>query len=316
MKMTSILSVCVFLCAVTTTLAATWDLSAVKITLPARPNRVQRLAAQELVYHLTRITGAAPSGAACECVFAPPPGAAPVQNFEAFCRIEGTKAWFWGDDDSQPKVGGGTLFAVYAFLNKRLGVDWVYPGDDGVVFRRRKTVEMPDSWNDRYCPPLTQTGIRNYFGTPKVIEKEDQVPPAMRLSEVEAKKRLADVARWYQRRRLQSRERIPYGHAFLNWQDRFLKTHPEYAKHFEAMPFNSGYFMCVKPIGVEAEKVRRHLIDKYSVGTIVLSGLIRLAFSTVPTARLGKLFASVDAAIADLVGETTKTKTSKRRKAK
>ena len=228
MKMTPILSVCVFLCAVTTTLAATWDLSAVKITLPARPNRVQRLAAQELVDHLTRITGAAPSGAACECVFAPPPGAAPVQNFEAFCRIEGTKAWFWGDDDSQPKVGGGTLFAVYAFLNKRLGVDWVYPGDDGVVFRRRKTVEMPDSWNDRYCPPLTQTGIRNYFGTPKVIEKEDQVPPAMRLSEVEAKKRLADVARWYQRRRLQSRERIPYGHAFLNWQDRFLKTHPEY----------------------------------------------------------------------------------------
>ncbi len=95
-----------------------------------------------------------------------------------------------------------------------------------------------------------------------------------------------------------------------------LKTHPEYAKHFEVMPFNSGYFMCVKPIGVEAEKVRRHLIEKYSVGTIVLSGLIRLAFSTVPTARLGKLFASVDAAIADLVGETTKTKTSKRRKAK
>ena len=95
-----------------------------------------------------------------------------------------------------------------------------------------------------------------------------------------------------------------------------LKTHPEYARHFEVMPFNSGYFMCVKPIGVEAEKVRRHLIEKYSVGTIVLSGLIRLAFSTVPTARLGKLFASVDAAIADLVGETTKTKTSKRRKAK
>ena len=92
-----------------------------------------------------------------------------------------------------------------------------------------------------------------------------------------------------------------------------LKTHPEYARHFEVMPFNSGYFMCVKPVGVDAEKVRRHLIEKYSVGTIVLSGLIRLAFSTVPTAKLDKLFASVDAAIADLVGENTKTKTSKRR---
>ena len=95
-----------------------------------------------------------------------------------------------------------------------------------------------------------------------------------------------------------------------------LKTHPEYARHFEVMPFNSGYFMCVKPVGVDAEKVRRHLIEKYSVGTIVLSGLIRLAFSTVPTAKLDKLFASVDAAIADLVGENTKTRTSKGSKAK
>ena len=81
---------------------------------------------------------------------------------------------------------------------------------------------------------------------------------------------------------------------------RILKTHPEYAKHFEPMPFNSGYFMCVKPIGVDAEKVRRQLIEKYSTGTIVLSGLIRLAFSTIPKAKLATLFANVDAAIADL----------------
>ena len=79
-----------------------------------------------------------------------------------------------------------------------------------------------------------------------------------------------------------------------------LKKHPEYAESFEAMPFNSGYFMCVKPIGVEAEKVRRHLIAKYSTGTIMLSGLIRLAFSTIPKAKLAKLFANVDAAVRDL----------------
>jgi len=88
-----------------------------------------------------------------------------------------------------------------------------------------------------------------------------------------------------------------------------LKSHPEYARHFEAMPFNSGYFMCVKPIGADAEEVRRHLIEKYSVGTIVLSGLIRIAFSTVPTARLSKLFAAVDAAIADVAGKSGKTQT-------
>ncbi len=94
-----------------------------------------------------------------------------------------------------------------------------------------------------------------------------------------------------------------------------LKTHPEYAKAFETMPFNSGYFMCVKPIGVDAEKVRRHLIEKYSVGTIVLSGLIRLAFSTVPTAKLPRLFADVAAAIADLqqISRSPSTSTKNRK---
>ena len=81
---------------------------------------------------------------------------------------------------------------------------------------------------------------------------------------------------------------------------KILKEHPEYAENFEAMPFNSGYFMCVKPLGVDAEKVRKHLIAKYSTGTIMLSGLIRLAFSTIPKAKLAKLFADVNAAICDL----------------
>ena len=79
-----------------------------------------------------------------------------------------------------------------------------------------------------------------------------------------------------------------------------LKTHPEYAESFEPMPFNSGYFMCVKPKGVEAEAVRRWLIEKHSTGTIVLSGLIRLAFSTVSAKTLPKLFANVDSAVREL----------------
>ncbi len=81
---------------------------------------------------------------------------------------------------------------------------------------------------------------------------------------------------------------------------RILEGHKDYAKAFEVMPFNSGYFMCVKPIGVEAEAVRKHLITKYSTGTIVLSGLIRLAFSTIPKGKLASLFANVANAIWDL----------------
>ena len=86
---------------------------------------------------------------------------------------------------------------------------------------------------------------------------------------------------------------------------RILARHPEYAETFDVMPFNSGYFMCVKPRGVDAEAVRKHLIAAYSTGTIVLSGLIRIAFSTVPCAKLPALFAHIHAAVHDLTSASS-----------
>lgn len=79
-----------------------------------------------------------------------------------------------------------------------------------------------------------------------------------------------------------------------------LAAHPEYAEAFTPMPFNSGYFMCVKPIGIDAESVRQELLKNYSTGTIMLKGLLRLAFSAVPTDKLPKLFDNVYHAILDL----------------
>lgn len=76
-----------------------------------------------------------------------------------------------------------------------------------------------------------------------------------------------------------------------------LNTHPTYAESFAPMPFNSGYFMCVKLNGAQPEAVRQELLASFSTGVIVLSGLIRLAFSAVPITQLEKLFANVDAAI-------------------
>lgn len=76
--------------------------------------------------------------------------------------------------------------------------------------------------------------------------------------------------------------------------------HPEYADSFVPMPFNSGYFMCVKPLGVAAEAVRKRLISNYNTGVIVLMGLIRLAYSSVPYNQLETLFANLDRAIREL----------------
>ena len=79
-----------------------------------------------------------------------------------------------------------------------------------------------------------------------------------------------------------------------------LAGHPEYAASFQPMPFNSGYFMCVKPLDVDPEALRKRLLSTKSTGVIVLSGLIRLAFSAVPYDKLDALFANVHSAIQEM----------------
>ena len=76
---------------------------------------------------------------------------------------------------------------------------------------------------------------------------------------------------------------------------------PEYQEYFKALPFNSGYFMCVEPLkGLVAEEVRKHLLEKYSTGVIVLGNVIRLAFSAVPQAKIPQLVENIYNACKDL----------------
>jgi aspartate/methionine/tyrosine aminotransferase len=72
-----------------------------------------------------------------------------------------------------------------------------------------------------------------------------------------------------------------------------LASHPHYASEFVALPFNSGYFMCIRPVRVDAERLRQSLLKNYSTGTINFGGLLRIAFSATPTAKLAGLFENV-----------------------
>lgn len=77
--------------------------------------------------------------------------------------------------------------------------------------------------------------------------------------------------------------------------------HSEYAEQFEPLPYNSGYFMCIKPrTGIDAEELRQLLVKKYSIGLITLNGLIRVAFSCTPTDKLESVFDGIYAACKEL----------------
>jgi aspartate/methionine/tyrosine aminotransferase len=76
---------------------------------------------------------------------------------------------------------------------------------------------------------------------------------------------------------------------------------PNYAEYFSPLPFNSGYFMCIElKKGLVAEEIRKHLLENYSTGVIVLGSVIRLAFSAVPQAKLPELVENIFKACVDL----------------
>jgi aspartate/methionine/tyrosine aminotransferase len=73
-----------------------------------------------------------------------------------------------------------------------------------------------------------------------------------------------------------------------------LNTHNEYKEFFVSLPYNSGYFMCLQPIeGVDAEKVRRLLIEKYETGIIASQGLIRIAFSAAAASDIPQILENI-----------------------
>ncbi len=79
-----------------------------------------------------------------------------------------------------------------------------------------------------------------------------------------------------------------------------LAAHPEYADAFVALPFNSGYFMCVRPLKADAEVLRKKLLADYSTGTVNFGGILRVAFSATPTEKLEPLFANLYKAAKEL----------------
>lgn len=65
----------------------------------------------------------------------------------------------------------------------------------------------------------------------------------------------------------------------------------KFASAWKPYPFNSGYFMCVKLNGLNAEEYRLHLLDKFGIGVIATAPTdIRVAFSCVEESQIEDLF--------------------------
>ncbi|WP_202080633.1 aminotransferase class I/II-fold pyridoxal phosphate-dependent enzyme [Caldalkalibacillus salinus] len=65
----------------------------------------------------------------------------------------------------------------------------------------------------------------------------------------------------------------------------------KYDHAWNVYPFNSGYFMCLELLKVNAETLRTYLLDEYGVGTIAINDTdLRIAFSCVEEEDLPEMF--------------------------
>ena len=87
--------------------------------------------------------------------------------------------------------------------------------------------------------------------------------------------------------------------AFAILRARYLRVKailkdPRFGKFWTPLPFNAGYFLCLKlhpPL--DANRIRRRLYLEYDTGVIAIGDLLRVAFSSVPEERIPELFENI-----------------------
>ena len=184
----------------------------------------------ELERHLSLVAGGefSPAQGASELTIVlgeKAPGAGEPQSHTSYAKLVGDRLYLWGDDGRGP----GTLFAVYGFLEKILGVVWPMPGDVNIVAPKSEYVRIPAAWTWSYCPPLRSGMMRGGKVVKGAKDRNSNLAPqALRRTPEQIEEGARDVVRWKLRQKMFVREKMPFGHAFLAWNDRYRDTHPEY----------------------------------------------------------------------------------------
>jgi aspartate/methionine/tyrosine aminotransferase len=80
-----------------------------------------------------------------------------------------------------------------------------------------------------------------------------------------------------------------------------LELHPEYRPYFESLPFNSGYFMCIRLKQADGARVWDQLLQKYSTGVVSYDdrNLFRVAFASTPMEKIEPMFNNIYLACKD-----------------
>lgn len=224
------------------------------IITPNSPTAIITLAAQELQKHLQLMSGAtvpidtlsnAPTYAGKRYIYlGSATGIAAPATLEFYTiRTVNGNLYIVGKDSSKTDytdLSGcqpGTLFGVYHLLNEILGVNWIWPGDLGIVAPKTATITVPAT-DVTTGPNMVQRKYRNprdsyFINSPGVYAgSNDKFIPIIPTDAT----RRATIGReellWQRRLRMGTRLNPSFGHSETNWWTNYgtgsANPHPEY----------------------------------------------------------------------------------------
>ncbi len=100
-----------------------------------------------------------------------------------------------------PGTSNATSWAVGCFLDRHLGVRWLWPGELGTHVPERKTIEVP------------------------AIDRVER--PALEQRRLRSRGQGA-LGDWLRHHQMGSRMSFAFGHAFTGWWDKYHDSHPDY----------------------------------------------------------------------------------------
>ena len=198
---------------------------AVEVLIPKGALPVERFAAEELSWHLKKagietaiVTSVSGSGqvirlgraAGIDTSKLSPNGARVIKGASSI-EIAGRDG---AGDALDTRVESGTLFGVYEFLERELGVRWLWPGETGCVIPPREQLAVKQGEYET-VPPMTFSVWR----IPRSVDGWSSRESAMSFRKAE---RI-----WLRRHRFNTLENCGYGHAFTNFMAKYHHDTPE-----------------------------------------------------------------------------------------
>ncbi len=144
---------------------------------------------------------------------------------EAFVMsTQGNSLFIVGDDKHgdplDPDTRAGTLWGVYEFLDRELGVRWLWPGDAGTFVPTQQTIVVHQA-NETTPPHFFQRKLRPGLGN-------QSEHPALGFTKAGLEHYSHDQAVFLRRHRMGRSFAMGYGHAFTDWWTKYGKGHPEW----------------------------------------------------------------------------------------